>query len=155
MNIKKILFVCTDNFGRSVIAAYCLKDYLRKHQIDNIEVLSAGTNASSDSSGFSAVHFDELNKLGIKAELCRTQLTQELADQADVIVCFDELNQTWIKENLDLNVPLFNEVYKHQPIPISCKSYPENLTLDQKMIKITDYIYHATPALWKNIQKNY
>lgn len=156
MNNKfKILFVCTDNFGRSVIAEYCLKDYLQKHQIDNMEVSSAGTNASSNTSGFSVAHIGELKKLGIDVKIDRIQLTKALADQSNLIICFDEPNKTWIKENLDLNIPLFNEAYKNESDPISCKSYPENMTLDEKMIQIADYIYKATPVLREKIQEEY
>lgn len=155
MNKKKILFVCTDNFGRSVIAEYCFRDYLQKNHIDDIKVASAGTNASSDTTGFSIKHLDELKKFGIEAKIKRIQLTQELAKEADLIICFDQANQSWIKENLNLDVPLFNQVYKKENTPISCKEYPENLTLDEKMPKIADYIYQATPALWANIKKEY
>lgn len=153
MDTKQILFVCKDNFGRSITAEYCLRDYLQKNHIDNIEVTSAGTNADSDSTGFSVAHIAELKKLGIDAGIHRTQLTKELADKSDVIICFDEPNQKWIKENINLDVPLFNEIYKQEAIPISVKEYPESMSQDEKMIEIADYIYKATPVLWANIKK--
>jgi len=148
----KIIFVCTDNFGRSVCAERCLKDYLAKNQIEGYEVSSAGTNADSNTTGFSFTHFGELQRLGVPdSPLVRTQLTKELAETADIIIAFDLSHLAWIKENLGLDVPLFNEIYKNQKIPISCKEYGDEMTTDEKMIRIADYIHAATPTVFKNI----
>ncbi|WP_436245304.1 hypothetical protein [Paenibacillus sp. LjRoot56] len=40
-----IMFVCTDNFTRSVIAEFCMKDFLRRNSKTLIKVASAGIRA--------------------------------------------------------------------------------------------------------------
>ncbi|WP_164779589.1 arsenate reductase/protein-tyrosine-phosphatase family protein [Paenibacillus kobensis] len=44
----KLLFVCTDNFTRSVIAELCMKDLLRRVNNTSVHVASAGIRAASD-----------------------------------------------------------------------------------------------------------
>ena len=109
----KIVFVCTDNIGRSVISEYLLQDYLKKNNIANIEVSSAGINAGSDASKFSMAHFGELKKMGVDASgHKRRQMDKEIADSADLIIASEKLHQDWIKENIGIEVPLFNKIYK-------------------------------------------
>lgn len=151
MNTKKIIFVCTDNFGRSIIAEYCLKDYLKKLQIDNIEVSSAGTNASSDTTGFSIAHITELKKFGIDAKIKRNQLTKKLAENADVLICFDSFNQKWIKDNLDIDAILFNKLYIDEEKDLRYQQFSPNR--DEGMASIANYIYKAVPQLFKKIKE--
>lgn len=155
MNKKyKILFVCTDNYGRSIIAERCLRDYLAKNHILDYEVASAGTHASSDTTGFTLSQFEELRKFGIDGSTPqRTQLTPELAKTTDLIIIFDHFHQDWLKTNLNLKAPLFNEIYKNESTTISCKNYNDKYPIDEKMIQIVDYIYKATPTLFGQIEK--
>lgn len=53
-----ILFLCTDNFTRSVIAEFCMKDYLKKTNNARVIVASAGIRANSDISRYSKIHFN-------------------------------------------------------------------------------------------------
>lgn len=152
MNTKKIIFVCTDNFGRSIIVEYSLKDYLKKQRINGIEVSSAGTDADSDTTGFSVAHIAELKKLGIEAKIDRTQLTKELAESADVLVCFDLNNQKWIKDNLQLDAPLFNKFYINKDSDLKYQQF--SLNRDEGMTKITDYIVEAIPIVFGKIKKD-
>lgn len=155
-NKFKIVFVCTDNVGRSVIGEYTSKDYLKKNHIYNMDVTSAGTNASSDTTGFSMTQFDRMKELGIDAsDHQRTQLTEKLANQANLLVVFDDSHKKWIKDTLGLNSILFNEIYKNEQSSIRCKDFATNLPMDDKMIEVTDYIYEAIPTFFKKIQKEY
>ena len=150
----KIIFVCTDNYGRSIIAERCLENYLAKNNILNYEIASAGTNASSDTTGFTLSQFTQLKKLGINNSAPqRTQLTPELAKSADLIIIFDHFHQDWLKTNLNLNAPLFDEIYKNESTPINCKNYDDKYPINEKMIQIVNYIYEATPTLFHQIEK--
>jgi len=155
-NEFKIVFVCTDNVGRSVIGEYVLRDYLSKNNIENIDVSSAGTNASSDTTGFSMAQFGRMKELGIDASgHKRIQLTKEIAKKANLLVIFDDSHKKWIKDTLGLNSILFNEIYKNKQSSIRCKDFATNLPMDDKMIEVTDYIYEAIPTFFKKIQKEY
>jgi protein-tyrosine-phosphatase len=59
-----ILFVCTDNYTRSVIAEFCLRDYLKETNNTAITVASAGIRANSDISKYSGIHFSIMNEMG-------------------------------------------------------------------------------------------
>jgi protein-tyrosine-phosphatase len=151
--IMRILFVCTDNIGRSVTAEYCLKDYLAKHNIDGVDVASAGTHADSDMTGFSMAHFPKLMKLGIDASgHKRRQLSQELVDCADKIVVFDNSHQGWIRQKFGLNVPLYNEIYINESTEIRVSGPELKGTSDDRMIQLVDYIYSSTPTFWENLK---
>jgi len=87
---KTILFICTDNFGRSIIAERAMRDYLARHNLPNIEVKSAGTNATSDTSQFSTTHFCELEKIGLDGSWPkRTQVTKEMIETSGAAIIFD------------------------------------------------------------------
>ena len=58
-NKYMINFVCTDNFGRSVIAEYCLRNFCEQNNINNLDVISSGIYASSDTSKFSLADYEE------------------------------------------------------------------------------------------------
>jgi protein-tyrosine-phosphatase len=151
--MQNILFVCTDNIGRSVIAGYCLKDYFIKNNIKNVSVLSAGTNASSNISGFSMAHFPEMKKLGIDASKhWRRQLTKELFFNADRVIIFDFKNKEWIEQNLGTEVMLFNQLYKGEEMELRTSGDLFTGSHDDRMIQATHYIYDAMPIIWEKIK---
>lgn len=152
--MKNIIFVCTDNIGRSLIGEYVLKDYLKKNQINGIDVASTGTDALSDITGFSMAHFNELKKLGIVvSDHKRTQLTKELANNADLLIAFDKTQQKWIKNNLGLEAPLFNQIYKNENSEIKFSNFDGDK--NTRAVLLTRYIQQAMPVLFENIKKEY
>ena len=152
--VFRIIFLCTDNVGRSIIAEYCTRDYLIKHNISNIAVSSAGTNASSDTTGFSMAHFPEMLRFGIDASgYTRTQFTKEMIDKSDLIVCMSRNHQDWLKKNFDFEAPLYNEIACLEARSIEVSTPGEDTDLDKRMTEITDYIYESTPQFVHNIKK--
>lgn len=150
MKNKKIIFVCTANVKRSVIAEYCLKDYLLKNHIEGIETSSAGINAPSDTSNFSMTHFIELKKIGIDASGHKPrQLDENLVKKADLIIVFDNTSKQWLKDKFNLNAPLFNEIYKNESSETKGSNFEGDK--DTRMILELHYICNAIPTLYKNL----
>lgn len=152
--MKNVLFVCMDNFGRSIIAEYCLRYYLKKNNISDITVSSAGITANADDTNFSRVHFEELKKLGIDAtDFKRTQLTQELMNKYDVIIPMSNEHKDWIKAHFGKNLPTFNEIYKNTNDEITVSDSKWGDTTDDRMRAIVRYIYDAMPVIAQKIIK--
>jgi protein-tyrosine-phosphatase len=149
----KLLFVCTDNIGRSVTAEYCLKDYLAKQNIASIEVSSAGTDADSDLTGYSMAHFDELRRLGIDTtKHKRTQITKEIADGADLVIAMAANHQQYMLDKFGAKAPLYNEILKNEPTSIVCSALG-SINLDANMRTLVHYINDSIPILVKNLEK--
>lgn len=87
---KKIIFVCTGNTCRSPMAEAVCRSELRRLRVEGIEVLSAGTNASSSGqlNPYSAITLAE-NGLMLE-NFNSTLLTDELLEQAYAVICMTE-----------------------------------------------------------------
>ncbi|MBF0493675.1 MAG: low molecular weight protein arginine phosphatase [Candidatus Omnitrophica bacterium] len=84
-NIKKILFVCTGNSCRSIMAEAYMKKRAQEEKLD-LEIGSAGT-LGVDGLAPSNNTIEVLKKSGISAEAYRsTGLTGELIKWADIIL---------------------------------------------------------------------
>jgi protein-tyrosine phosphatase len=148
-----ILFVCTDNFTRSVIAEFCMKDFLRKNNKTSITVASAGIRANSDISKYSNVHFDIMNKEGIDAsDFTRTQFDENCFEKHDLIIAMSELHRDYIKERYNRDVPLFNEIYNGQKTAVNVGP-PDSEDFLVQMNNLVRYFYEATPIIVRKIEE--
>ncbi|MFA6525178.1 MAG: hypothetical protein WCT33_02790 [Patescibacteria group bacterium] len=144
----KVLFICSDNFGRSLIAEYLLKDWLTKNNRFDIEVSSCGINANSDTSSFSLEHFQILKDMGIDTSgHRRTQVTKGLLEENDIIIAMADNHQEYVKKNFNLDIPLFNELYKNEKSSIRISPPVTNKSKPGRMIEIVDYINQSIPRL--------
>jgi protein-tyrosine phosphatase len=148
----KILFLCSDNFTRSVTAEFCLKDFLEKRNIDHIQVSSAGTDADSDISKHFATHFDRMKELGIDASaFTRTQFDENLLNDTDIIIAMAQEHQDFVLENFGISIPLYNEMVSGEKTSVVV-SRPDSEDDVQKQIRdMTDYIHGSTPAFFEHI----
>ncbi|MFA6272167.1 MAG: hypothetical protein WC693_03590 [Patescibacteria group bacterium] len=147
-NKIKVLFVCSDNFGRSLIAEYLLKDWLAKNNRFDIEVSSCGTNANSDTSSFSLEHFQILKEMGIDTSgHKRIQVTKDLLDKNDIVIAMADNHQKYVKNNFDLDIPLFNELYKNEKSSIIISPPVTNKSKPGRMAEIVNYINQSIPQL--------
>jgi protein-tyrosine-phosphatase len=134
-------------------AEYCLKDYLAKNSIENFEVSSAGTDADSDLTGYSMAHFDELKKFGIDASRHqRTQITKEIADEADLIISMDDHHKQYVLEKFGVRSPLYNEISKNESTSILCSAMG-GANKDENMQILVHYFHDSMPTLAQNLGK--
>ncbi len=105
-----ILFVCTGNTFRSLIAEYSLKSFLRKHAIPGMLVSSAGTIAQPSTPDPRTIA--ELSALGIRVSHQQRRLTRRLLRESNLVVAMAKDHQEFIRQNFDESVPLFLEIAK-------------------------------------------
>jgi len=105
----KVLFVCTGNIFRSMVAELCLRDYLKKENTLGIEVASAGTGAIKQQ--MDATVRNTLLSLGIDpSKHKQTKLSEKHFEEYDLIVAMHKNHQDFIKEHFEKEVPLFDEI---------------------------------------------
>jgi len=118
MKSTKILFVCTGNVFRSMIAEYCLKKYLEINKITNIEVESAGITGNESQNVLFEVK-DELSKLGIDCTKHRhRKLNNLLIENSDLVVSMAINHQKYLKDKFNAKSPLFYEICYNKKVPI-------------------------------------
>lgn len=148
----RVLFVCTDNFARSVIAEMCFNDYVRLNRIEGWKGLSAGLCANSDTSQFSTAHFDRLLHWNIDPSgHQRKQVDHELLNQVDLIVAMGKEHKVYLEKKFAVSVYLFNEVVIGEASSLAMDPSAE-MEISEKMRKLTDEIYQAMPGFVQNVE---
>ena len=103
--MKAILFVCTGNIFRSMIAEYALKKELG----NDCEVTSAGTEAAPQA--IVPLVLECLARHGIDPTAHRQRcITDAILKGADLKVAMGVDHQTFLARKFGAQVPLFNEV---------------------------------------------
>lgn len=147
-----ILFLCTDNYTRSIIAEFCAKNYLKMNHITDITVASAGIWASSNISSYSDLHFQMMRDMGIDiSQFKRTQFGERSFEDYDFIIGMSELHREFVREEYKRDIYLFNEVYKSQNTPVNIGA-PDEEGFDEKMRGLIEYFNNAIPVVIKNIK---
>jgi tRNA threonylcarbamoyl adenosine modification protein (Sua5/YciO/YrdC/YwlC family) len=99
LSLKKIIFVCTGNSCRSVMARYYLEKMFKAEGINGLSLDSAGIGAVTGL-GASFLSLEVLRAEGIDACSHRTKpLTRELVEESDLIVAMGEIHRHFICEN--------------------------------------------------------
>jgi protein-tyrosine phosphatase len=153
INNMNIMFLCTDNFTRSIIAEFCLNDYLQRENIESVKVSSSGIRASSDISKYSKLHFEFMNGKGIDTKgFKRTQFTGDCFSEQDIIIGMSEVHRDFIKLEFNKDIPLFNEIYNGTSTPVNIGS-PDSEDFRVKMEELVDYFRDAMPELYKRLKE--
>jgi len=94
----KILFVCTGNSCRSVMAEYLMKKFLEDEGIEGVDVASAGTAAwTGGTASYEVVEL--LREFGLDASAHRSRMIdKEIVEWADIILAMEKGHVAFIKE---------------------------------------------------------
>lgn len=159
--MTKILFVCTGNVFRSMVAEKCLKDYLAKNNIKNIKVDSAGIDPVPQEP--QAATIERLKFHSISFKHTPKKLTKELINANDLVVAMNLNHQEFIKTNFGINAPLYEEIAlnKHEGVLDFNEFNPQIVDMNDKKeyndihdyaFRLVDFIHDSTPRLVANIR---
>jgi protein-tyrosine-phosphatase len=158
---KKILFVCSGNVFRSVSAEYCLKYYLKKNNIKDWSVSSAGIIA--EKAQIDPKVICTLNILGIKS-INHRQKRLDLNDlkNNDIVVAMAENHANFIRERFNFSsIFLFNELAVNKKTSIldvedEVADYRTNRrAVEEKLERTVIEINEKIPNLFKAIAERF
>ncbi len=150
--VKNILFICTGNIFRSMVAEYAVKAHLRH---DSRYVIgSAGIEVMTPAP--QSVHpfiRDYLKAKGVDlSQHVQRRLTQALLDSADLPVAMGLDHREFIRRQFHREVFLFNEICFQKPDPIldlheAVPDWHTNLRASRDyVVSVIDHIWRAMPA---------
>jgi protein-tyrosine phosphatase len=141
---RTIIFVCTGNIFRSVVAEYSLKAHLK---LDARYVIgSAGIKAGNQP--MLPLLREQLKQRGIDPRGHRPrQLTEKLLKGADLVVAMSTDHQDFIKREFGREVPLFSQVASHtfEPILDVHEVIPD---WETRIPEARDYILSVVERIW-------
>ena len=147
-SVKSVLFICTGNIFRSLVAEYALKHYLDRQGL--YRVGSAGIEAKPQS--IHPLVQACLAERGIDPNgHVQRKLTASLLAQADYVVAMGRDHQEAVRRLFGVMAPLFNRICfeRDEPILDVHEALPDwEQHLDQAqayVVSVVDYICDATP----------
>ncbi|MBH0198885.1 MAG: hypothetical protein HP497_05595 [Nitrospira sp.] len=145
-----ILFVCTGNVFRSMVAEHAMRAQLGSES--SFLVGSAGIEAKPQT-----IHPVILARLmqkgGDPSQHIQRLLTQEMVDRTNLIIAMGRNHRDFIQRNFGRAVPLFNEVSFGRDLPIldlheAMPDWEQNLRGARDYIEsVIDHIWDAVPLL--------
>jgi protein-tyrosine phosphatase len=148
--MKTVLFICTGNVFRSMVAEYALKTHLGPEA--GLVVGSAGTEAVP--AELHPLIRDYLVAKGADpSKHAQRKLTAELLECADLPVAMGLNHREFIRRHFSREVRLFNEICyaKMEPVLDVQEAIPDweqnQEAAYRYALSVIDYIWAATPAL--------
>ena len=157
---KSILFVCTGNVFRSIVAEQCFKKYLADNDINGWEVGSAGIAA--DAASIDPKTLEALREFGIERfEHHQRRLTREMLERYDIVVGMAENHIEFMKSEFGYRYAiLFNELASEEKVSILNVDDIPNQPVPRKVVeefieRTVRHIHEKTPALFKNASERF
>jgi protein-tyrosine phosphatase len=148
--IQSILFVCTGNVFRSMVAEYALRAQLDRQS--SYRVGSAGIEVKAQK--IPPIIFDRLMQKGTDPSAHSPRiLTKELVDQHSLIIAMGLDHREFIQQQFEKKVPLFNEISLGEEIPIldlheAIPDWARDIQKAQAYVEsVIDHIWDSIPAL--------
>jgi protein-tyrosine phosphatase len=145
--VRSILFVCTGNVFRSVVAEYATRLHLEPNNL--CVVGSAGIEAKPQS-----IHpwiQQRLRERGadVSAHVQR-KLTRELLEGTDLVIAMSRDHQTFIQQEFAVHVPLFKQVCydRDEPILDLHEAHPK---WEQDLNLAKTYVSSVIEMIWNDI----
>ena len=145
-----ILFVCTGNIFRSMVAEYAVRTQLGSQPRYRVE--SAGIEARPQTI-HPLIRARPLQKGADPSAHVQRALTKELVERTDLIIAMGEDHREFIQRHFDRTAPLFNEVSFGIETPLldlheALPHWEEDLLKARDYVEsIVDHIWNAAPAL--------
>jgi len=157
----KVLFVCTGNVFRSMIAEKCLNHFAKQN---NLQIIADSAGTKGSEKGPIDCVIERLRFHGISFIHKQKKLNRKLLEENDIVIVMNINHKEFIKEKFSVDVPLFNEVAFNKPEGVLDfdECYPEitdandkkhRLKVKEHAYRIVDYIYNSMPELVKNIER--
>ncbi|HSA60741.1 MAG TPA: hypothetical protein VLE03_00755 [Nitrospiraceae bacterium] len=147
---RSIVFVCTGNIFRSLVAEYAVRAQVGSKCPYSVE--SAGIEAKPQT--IHPVIRDRLILKGADPSAhVQRKLTREVIERVDLIIAMGEDHRDFIQRRFGRRVPLFNEVSLGREIPIldlheALPDWERDLERARDYVEsVIEHIWNAAPAL--------
>ena len=147
---QSILFVCTGNIFRSLVAEYAVRTHIGLHA--GYRIGSAGIVAKPQT--IHPVVQDRLAQNGADpSQHVQRVLTQQLIEESDLVIAMGLDHQASIQHHFAVNVPLFNEVAFGLPRPVldiheALPDWEQDRQQAHHYIEsVIDHLWEAAPTL--------
>ncbi|HXV68821.1 MAG TPA: low molecular weight phosphatase family protein [Nitrospira sp.] len=147
---QSILFVCTGNIFRSMVAEYAVRAQIGS--TDQYRVESAGIEATPQTI-HPIIRVRLLQKGADPSAHVQRTLTRDVLERADFIIAMGQNHRAFIQEHFGRTAPLFNEVSFGRATPIldlheAFPDWEQDLRRARDYVEsIVDQIWDAAPAL--------
>ncbi len=151
--MRSILFICTGNIFRSLIAEHALRSQIAPNE--SVVAASSGTGAQPMKM-YEGVRTRLIERGIDPSDHVQRKLTQELLDDADLPVAMSLDHQAYVRELFGREIPLFNRVCFGRDEPVL--DLGESLTnwrddpkaAEEYVQQMVDTIWDAIPSFKAN-----
>ena len=148
----KITFVCRDNLTRSLTAEFCLRDYLQKNKINDVEVDSVALEIK-DYEKIYDYHLQIMKKLGIDSFFKpRKKADAEHLKRFGVVIAMDTYIQERLFDEFGVNSLLFNEVYCGKKTSVKIDWQKDEEGIKKELENFVYYLKESMPSFLENLR---